>query len=237
MLGATLPAYVPDLSMPRITKNLHTDQILYHFSGELVWACRYHAKIAISTNQLIALRAANIASIFAAGSYVEARINEIAAEVANIGADDEKADFWKLLHEIRGELDFRKKWNLIASLYRGKKWDSAKEPFHSYDLIVSLRNELVHYKGDFGEDNNPRTKKIKGLRHKLKIKNTENGSAHNETFWIDSFLHSRKLALFIEKSITEFDMKFEHLLTGKEFSKNDMTIYSLKQASYELMTN
>ena len=56
---------------------------------------------------------------------------------------------------------------MIASLGGGTLWDNGKEPLQWYSVIVALRNELIHYKGQFlGKDEAP-SKKIKDLLMKF----------------------------------------------------------------------
>lgn len=219
--------------MPWISKNLLTGESLFFFSTELVWACRFHAKNAKETSSVIALRASNIAAIFAAGSYIEARLNEISAMTQNIGSEERTKDFWKHLHKTRKDRSFIDKWNLISSLHSGIQWEPSREPFQSYDLITSLRNELIHYKGEFGDGNNPPTNKLKGLAKKLHLNQTQDEKTSTTGFWVDSFLSSKKLAPWIETVVTEFDMKIEHMLSGKEFTDQEKTFYQLRQISYE----
>lgn len=201
-----------------------------------MWACRFNAKTAKEADSLIALRTSNIGAIFAAGSYVEARLNEISAQVKNTGALERTKHFWDHIHKTRKDRPFIDKWNLISSQHNGIRWESSVEPFQSYDLIMSLRNELVHYKGDFGDSTKPPTKKLMGLISKLRSKD-ENEDDSLSDFWIDEFLNSKQLAPWIESIITEFDMKIEHMLSGSEFTEKDKFRYELRQMSYELTHN
>lgn len=214
--------------MSLITKNISTGDSLHHFSNDLVWACRYHAKNVTSTGNVHAVRMQSIGAVLAAGSFVEAKLNETSATVINLGSSDAPFEFWQILHEKRKALSYIDKWNLIASLHSGQLWDLSKEPFQAYDLVASLRNELVHYKGEFGDGANFPVKKLNSLRQKLKL---GSDSSIGDS-WVNEVLCSKLLAPWIEVIVTELDMRFDHLLSGKDFTEMDRTIYHMKQASY-----
>ena len=46
------------------------------------------------------------------------------------------------------------KWLLVSRLLFGRTFDSGREPFQSFRLLVKLRNELVHYKPAFQTGDN-----------------------------------------------------------------------------------
>jgi enolase-phosphatase E1 len=150
-----------------------------------------------------------------------------------MGAPENTKDFWGHLHSTRKERSFSDKWNLISSVHNGIQWDSSKEPFQNYDMILSLRNELVHYKGEFGDGKRPPTNKLRGLLSKLNPNAQQKKNLSHWNFWVDDFLNSRHLASWIESVITEFDMKIEHMLTGNEFTEQQKAFYHLKQMSYQ----
>ncbi len=105
----------------------------------------------------------NTACVMFAASYWEAMLNEMIA-ISKIAEDPElRPGFVESLRDAERRLTLQDKWNLWVSVVGGIHWDSSVEPFQSFELIVALRNELVHYKADFfGKDETP-SRKIKGL--------------------------------------------------------------------------
>jgi len=57
----------------------------------------------------------------------------------------------KVMWEAIERLDVRNKWIVVSRLATGKEWDRGKEPYQGFHKLVSLRNDLVHYKPKFDE--------------------------------------------------------------------------------------
>jgi hypothetical protein len=218
--------------MPKFSKLLTGDgKSLHVFSSDLVWGCRYHATQAKQSQDTYRTFTANLSCILFAGSFLEARLNELSAEMVELEPKEPNAPlaFWRVFHNLRKNLGVKEKWDLIASVSNGKLWDSSCEPFQSYDLIFSLRNELVHYKGEYATVSEPPVKKINDLLQRFNV----SGFAivgldiPIDPGWISRLLSSSELGSWISTTVDELDMKFDHYLTGTEFTEQDRTIYQL----------
>lgn len=211
----------------RITKDLETGKTLYHFSDDLRLGCRYHASLAAALDSGFDTTIASISAILMAASFVEARLNELSAQMVD-GKPIAPAAFWRVIHERRKDIKFKDKWNLVASVSGGCEWDASREPFHSYDLIVTLRNELVHYKGEYGDGEDPPAKAIRSL-----IARFNDGDVMAEPFdilgehWIVRLLSAPGLAGWVADTVDEFDKRFDHLLAGREFTDQDRIHWEL----------
>lgn len=223
----------------RISKNLSSGKTLYHFSEDLRSGCRYYAKLAAALDSGFDTTMASTSAILMAASFVEARLNELSAEmVSNDGNPRAPAAFWRVVHDRRKDLNFKDKWNLVASVSGGHAWDGAREPFQSYDLIVTLRNELVHYKGEYGDGEAPPVRSIRSLLAKF-----NDGDVLAEPFdetlgqqWVVRLLSATGLTGWIADTVDEFDKHFDHLLTGREFTEQDRLLYELRTGGSGLPT-
>ncbi len=77
--------------------------------------------------------------------------------------------FWRVLFDEQKSMPMQQKWDLIASVNRrGKRWDRAVEPLQSHELLLTLRNELAHYKGSVASISAPPVNKLKALMTRFK---------------------------------------------------------------------
>ena len=90
------------------------------------------------------------------------------------------------------------KFNLICAQLNEKLWDSSTEPFQSFEIIQTLRNEVVHNKGKF-DSRGKIPKKLKNLIHQLEIKIEE------DDLWIQVILESKTLSQWILNSTKQID--------------------------------
>jgi hypothetical protein len=205
---------------------LDSGKSLYLFSHDLVWGCRHYAKEAQQSQHVYGTFLANLSCILFGSSFLEARLNELSAELVAIGgAPNVPLAFWRTLHDMRKTLKAEDKWNLIASVSNGKLWDSSREPFQSYDQIINLRNDLVHYKGEYATLSTPPANKLKGLLTQFKGPGFSiPGGAPK---WISQLLTAKKLGSWISATIDDLDMNFDHHLTGTEITEQEKDIYKL----------
>ena len=221
------------INMPNITKNLINGKSLYHYSNDIVWSCRHYASLTKKEEHPYSIYIYNNSCVFMAGSFLEAKLNELTAQVFDNGPGntDRECGILKIIHDERKSLSLKSKWNLISSTLGGQIWDSSKDPFQSFDLIISLRNELVHYKPEYEEVSKPSVKKINDLVACFKSKGFVSIIEPEKEYWVTTLLSSAELSSWISSIVCEFDMKFDFFLTGKEFTKMDETIYKVTQAS------
>lgn len=212
--------------MPSATIHLESNLALQHFSEDLVWSCRHHAEIAATDQNPYVVYVTNMACVFSAASFLEARLNELTAQCTGPLANPRKLspELWQTIHDMRKSLSHVQKWNLIASAAGGTVWSNDKEPFQSYDLLVSFRNEMVHYKGEFGNGIDPPIKKIRSLQKRLKVPI----EAAPRTSWFASLLYSPLLGRWASELVDDFDLRFDNLLAGEPLSDEQKDRYALR---------
>ena len=113
------------------------------------------------------------------------------------------------------KLKLSEKWDLIASNGNGILWNNSIEPFQSYELIASLRNELVHYKGMLLAKNEAPNRKIKGLMDKFGIKSNATFVEDDCSGWVRDLLNYRKLGLWVADKIEDFSSQILFLLDNR----------------------
>lgn len=216
--------------MPRATVHLESNLALHHFSDDLVWSCRHHARIAETAQIPYEVYVSNMACVFSAASFLEARLNELTAQCTGPLAKPRRLtpELWQTMHDMRKSLSHVQKWDLIASAAGGTVWRSDKDPFQSYDLLVSFRNEMVHYKGEFGDGIDPPIKKIRSLQKRLKVPVEALHKEAPRTSWFASLLYSPRLGRWTSELVDDFDMRFDHLLAGEPFSDEKRSLYELR---------
>ncbi|WP_431819936.1 hypothetical protein [Burkholderia sp. F1] len=205
--------------MGRLLKVLagpHEGKGMYCFSADLLDGCFSFANMAASAEDPLHVLHANTAAIFFAGSYLEARLNELIEEVSlGIGEPYVPLAFWQTLNERKKTFSTRDKWNLIASASGGQLWDSSAEPFQSLDVLTTLRNELVHYKGEMGEKTKPRLRKLQYLSDRFKGPGNNILRALNVGSWAHDLLTCPGLGQWVHEVIEPVSESFDELLTGK----------------------
>lgn len=192
-----------------ITGAMHT------YSFDLLRSCGYFAKLVQNTKDPEEIRFLNSACVFSAASTIEAKVNEWISICAIISDTKPPIEFWESLEKAQKNMRLEEKWNLIASVNGGELWDSGNEPFQSYGVIVSLRNELVHYKGQFfGKDEAP-NKRIKDLMNTFGLKSSATFVESDTSSWAIDLLGEPKLAKWVADKINEFHVQVYPMLLGK----------------------
>jgi hypothetical protein len=126
------------------------------FSIDLIAGCERWAKLASASHDASETMHYNTSSVLFAMSTIEAKVNEWISIASEIPDAEIPAGFCKSLTALQRTLSLKNKLNLISALTGGAQWDSGSEPFQSYETIVALRNELVHFKGQLlGKDEAP----------------------------------------------------------------------------------
>jgi len=184
---------------------------MHIFSSDLMRSCQDFAEKARNAHTDKEVRAYNTACVFFATSTIEAKINEWIS-IAQICFKDEPNSFWHALAPLVKKLRIEEKWNLIATHQNGTLWDNDKEPFQSFNLIVSLRNELVHYKGQFLPKNTPPIKKIKGLMNLLGVESRASFIEDDCSAWVYDLLNSRGLGRWVASKTQKLKVQLMALL-------------------------
>ena len=143
-----------------------------------------------SEDNYLNLHQLNICAIYFAVNIIEARINEF----INVYKADNRTflyDKIDIIIDIYKKTKIKDKYNLICSLLDEDTWNSSKEPFQSFEIIEFLRNEFIHYKGEYQIRDKLPPKKVINLSHKIGVTFPPN------SLWINDVLGSNKLAPWI----------------------------------------
>ena len=151
--------------MGEIVKSPSGVHYLYRFSDDILRLVRWSAHSVSEADSEGLIFDLNLSSIFLAGSFLEAALNEQIAMAAHNFSSTTKLtqQFWITLAEMKKDLPVTDKWNIIAAACRGQQWDEGIEPYQSHDTLIALRNALVHFKGQYTADDAPPTKRLKSL--------------------------------------------------------------------------
>jgi hypothetical protein len=144
---------------------------MYPFSFDLINGARFFADAAATEEDDNRRRYLNTGCIVFAAATIEAVLNENIS-VGNFFGQDVRfshipQEFLTALASTQKYISLKDKWNLFVSVRGGYFWDSSSEPFQSYETIIAVRNELLHYKADFLGPLEPPINKIKPLLTQL----------------------------------------------------------------------
>lgn len=103
---------------------------------------------------------------------LEAYRNEFLSLLRQLEREKWEAKFAEFENEYR---DTRRRWLRTPLLFDKQPFDPGKEPFQSFCLLISLRNELVHYNPRFRTVLEFPSKRIQNLRTKFEF--THEGNA------------------------------------------------------------
>jgi hypothetical protein len=92
---------------------------MYMFSEDLLSGVRFFGHLAENCEGQQERIHFNTSCVFFAGSYLESVINELISRVANTDSETTKPymQLWKTLDISQKDMPFKKKWDLIASIY------------------------------------------------------------------------------------------------------------------------
>lgn len=220
--------------MGEIVKSLEDGRYLYRFSADILMLVRKNAHMVVKASDDASVFNLNLASIFLSGSFLEATLNEQIALCAHSATDAIKPslDFWIRLNEMQKSLTVIDKWNLISSTRGGQRWDGAIEPFQSHDTLSALRNELVHFKGIYTEDDGPPVRRLKPLLDQFQTKKDWKLKALGIDPWLVSLVKSKKLGVWIDSTIFSLYSQLEELLLGATLSPAQKAIKQLDIDKY-----
>ena len=140
-----------------------------------------------------------------------------------------QSTFWQYLEKMQKNLSFKEKWDLIASIVGGIQWNSGTDPFQSYDVLLSLRNELVHFKGSFSDTDTAPTKKITSLLDRFKGESNWKLDAMGVSPWVHMLLTAKELGEWIAQLVLDFDVRMMEFLTGKSITEEEKQKILLKR--------
>lgn len=179
------------------------------FSQYFLSGCKKFSELAQKSTDQQDLAVYNLSSIINAVCYLEANLNEqISIGVICYLEDDPAGKPCRDLQTEKKKLTIQEKWNLIAAINKTKKWDNAVEPFQSLETIISLRNELVHYKGDFLDKDKAPNKRINALMKQLQITSQAEWIEDDCSTWTQDLLSSTSLSSWIYEKLAAFKKGF-----------------------------
>jgi len=102
------------------------------------------------------------AAVILLHSCLEAYLNEFLATMRQVDAQK-----WGVAISRLDRADLQQKWLQAPLIFGAQTFEKGTEPYQSFHLLVSLRNELVHYDPRFRTPEEFPSKKIRALRTKF----------------------------------------------------------------------
>lgn len=210
-----MPEYVDDSSEDTCAdRPIRT--AMHPFSVEFLAGCRKFSELAQETDDGQEVMIYGTSCIVNAACFLEAKLNEevtIARICFDEGSDERKP--WDKVKESERLNSVLQKWNLVAALTGGCRWNSGEDPFQSFETISSLRNELVHFKGDLlGKDEAP-SRRIAGLMRQLGVKTEATWIEDDCSSWVTDLLSEKSTIRWVSEKITLFDQQYYALMHGR----------------------
>ncbi|MBL4829413.1 MAG: hypothetical protein JKY55_05960 [Aliivibrio sp.] len=187
---------------------------MHSFSQCFLSSCKKFSELAKLPENEQNISIFNSSCIINAACFLEAKINEeisMAVICFEYDQDEPEGKAWRAIQRLQKKLNIQEKWDLVALRTNGIPWDNSVEPFQSFEIISSLRNELVHYKAAFhGKDEAP-NRKISGLMKKLDVSSQASWTDDDCSSWVSDLLGSYRLAEWVYQNISSFDESYYSL--------------------------
>lgn len=177
----------------------HAQQSMYPFSFDLTGGFVYFADAAAVEDDRKRRRYFNTACIVFAAGAIEAVINERISLESRLIDSKSKRPFYEALAAAQRSISLKDKWNLFVSIRGGSRWDSAIEPYQSYDTIITVRNELLHYKADFLGHLEPPVNRIRPLLMRFGVPGER--ADEPSVAWLNALLESRDLGIWVKDKV------------------------------------
>jgi len=102
-------------------------------------------------------RACVVGAVTQSAAALEAEISEVLIHgpghhLGSNGMDVSARDFLSPLADIIDDQSTLRRYDLVLHLLRRPALDRGANPYQAVDLLVRLRNELIHYKSKWGEE-------------------------------------------------------------------------------------
>jgi hypothetical protein len=159
-------------------------------------------------------RAYVVAAIMQSVAALEADVSEVLVHgpghhLGSNGIDHVARDFLRPLVEIIDRQETLRRYELVLHLLKKPVLDRGVQPYQGADLLVKLRNELVHYKSKWGQEME-RQKLFERLRQ-LRFESPPFIPNHGTNFFPHQLLSS-SCASWAVSTTTEFISTFYSLL-------------------------
>jgi hypothetical protein len=187
------------------------------FSVTLLRGCSQFANLASTESNGDRIIELNAACVMFSAAYIEAMLNEELVLFATLeNKFDVPTAYWESVIRLERDIRAKDKWNLIASPLGGTLWDSSREPFQFLEDMLALRNELVHYKGQFLNVGTAPTNRLSRFVERFKIKSHVTiGNAPEVSPWVLELLSNEELSRWISDRLRAFHRERISLLEGE----------------------
>lgn len=182
----------------------------YATSAMLMDGCK---KFAIKANteddfqDILNISQINIAALIFGYTSIEVTMNEIISlsEVVQNIADKQKKI--KTLLNLEKKQSIKEKYDGLAIILGANNWDSSIEPFQSFEIIQTIRNEIIHHKGKWRNPGEVSVKKIKFLLEKLDLN-------HSPKNWESELFMYKGFGQWVFERVSELEKNIKtNLLT------------------------
>src|SRR5690554_3621138 len=170
--------------------------VMARYSETLFQGCKHFEELISETNDRELIKIYNTASLFFSISSLEGKLNEFISIQIAIDMEHKLPELRTIKREER-QLSFDEKWDCVNKIFDYKKWDNSVEPFQSFNIIASLRNEIVHHKGNFLSKNETPTKKIRQLMKTLQVESKCDFIEDDCSSWVYDLFETKNLAQWI----------------------------------------
>ena len=174
------------------------------FSFDLTHGYIEFASRAVAEDDRRLRRAYNAAAVVFSVATIEAVLNERISLTINIFSTDEEEPVVAALAAMQRTLGLKDKWNLLAATRRSRPWNSGIEPFQSWDVLIALRNEILHFKAQFLQHRETPVLRLRSLLRVLEV--DADPEQDDVSYWLEAALGSRKLGPWITEKVQYADI-------------------------------
>jgi len=169
---------------------------MIRYSDILLDSCKHFVNLQKSESDDYKIIYYNTSIITGVVASIEARLNEhisMATNSSNYDGSTNTSLKWAELSKGQKNTSIKDKWNSIAKIQNTQCWASGDSPYQSADTLISLRNELIHYKGDFLAKGEIPIKRFGELYSLFNIKSVGTFVEDDVSSWIFDLLSTRDL--------------------------------------------
>lgn len=166
--------------------------VLMEPTKELFIRCKRRMTLALRNNRTIALREV-IGIIIMVSASMEAFINEFCLGKADeLEAEGNNTHSLTLKNLAEKNVEVRLKWQIVPQLLWQRSFDMTRSPWQDFDILIRLRNDLLHYKGKY-RDIGWIPNYLGHIRHLLSPEIQQEGASIFQTSsdWIDRICNIR----------------------------------------------
>lgn len=167
-------------------------------------------------DDIINLAQKNMAALIFGHTSIEAFINEIITVSEVSPKLTVRKEYFDVLIDLEKKLSIKEKYNLLSSILRAETWDSSREPFQSFEMIQTIRNEVIHHKGRWHDEGEIPIKKLKPLFQKFNL------NIDSDKTWQSELFQCREFGTWIHTHISDLRKEIhKNLLSRIERKSNE----------------